>query len=92
MNDEKNKKSNFVDHLTELRSRLLKSFIYLFIFFLICYFFAENIYSFLIAPYAEAVKDDDINNTVVAFVCAAAWPLYFFFGACMFLRRAIRRE
>ena len=34
----------------------------------------------------------DINNTVVAFVCAAAWPLYFFFGACMFLRRAIRRE
>ena len=34
----------------------------------------------------------DINNTVAAFVCAAAWPLYFFFGAYMFLRRAIRRE
>ena len=34
----------------------------------------------------------DINNTVAAFVCASAWPLYFFFGACMFLRRAIRRE
>jgi len=65
MNDEKNKKSNFVDHLTELRSRLLKSFIYLFIFFLICYFFAENIYSFLIAPYAEAVKDDDINRRMI---------------------------
>tara|TARA_Y100000034_G_C6790527_1_gene353931 strand:+ start:459 stop:752 length:294 start_codon:yes stop_codon:yes gene_type:complete len=33
----------------------------------------------------------DINNTVAAFVCAAAWPLYFFFGACMFLRRALRK-
>lgn len=34
----------------------------------------------------------DINNTVAAFMCAAAWPLYFLFGAYMFLRRAIRRE
>ena len=34
----------------------------------------------------------DINNTIAAFVCAAAWPLYFFFGAYVFLRRAIGRE
>jgi|TARA_Y100000296_G_scaffold81675_1_gene109331 hypothetical protein len=34
----------------------------------------------------------DVNNTVAAFMCAAAWPLYFLFGACMFLRRAIRQE
>ena len=34
----------------------------------------------------------DINNTVAAFMCATAWPLYFFFGAYIFLRRAIRRE
>ena len=33
----------------------------------------------------------DINNTVAAFVCAAAWPLYFFFGACLFLRRVMER-
>ena len=38
------------------------------------------------------VGGSDINNSVAAFVCAAAWPLYFLFGACMFLRRAIRRE
>ena len=55
MNDENEKKSSFVEHLTELRSRLVKSIVYLFIFFIICYFFAENIYSFLLAPYAEAV-------------------------------------
>ena len=56
MNDEKIKQSSFVEHFTELRSRLVKSIIYLFIFFVICYFFAENIYSFLVAPYADAVK------------------------------------
>jgi len=65
MNDEKIKQSSFVEHLTELRSRLLKSIIYLFIFFIICYFFAENIYSFLVAPYAEAVKEDDVSRRMI---------------------------
>ena len=65
MNDEKSKQSSFVGHLTELRSRLTKSIIYLFIFFLVCYFFSENIYNFLVAPYAEAVKDDEINRRMI---------------------------
>ena len=65
MNDEKNNQASFVEHLTELRSRLLKSVIYLFIFFAICYFFAENIYSFLVAPYTEAVKDDEVNRRLI---------------------------
>ena len=65
MNDKKTKQSSFVEHLTELRSRLVKSIIYLFIFFVICYFFAENIYGFLIAPYADAVKDDEINRRMI---------------------------
>ena len=53
MNDHKTKSSSFVDHLTELRKRLIKSVIYLFIFFIICYIFSENIYNFLIEPYAD---------------------------------------
>ena len=65
MNDEKVKQTSFIGHLTELRSRLVKSFIYLFIFFVICYFFAENIYAFLVEPYAEAVKDDEINRRLI---------------------------
>jgi len=65
MNDEKTKQGSFVEHLTELRSRLVKSFIYLLVFFIICYFFAENIYSFLVEPYAEAVKDDDTNRRLI---------------------------
>jgi len=65
MNDEKNIQSSFVDHLTELRSRLVKSIIYLFIFFIFCYFFAENIYQFLVQPYADAVKEDNVNRRLI---------------------------
>ena len=65
MNDEKTNKTSFVGHLTELRSRLVKSIICLFFFFVICYFFAENIYGFLVEPYAEAVKDDEVNRRLI---------------------------
>ena len=65
MNDENINQSSFIGHLTELRSRLVKSIIYLFIFFIICYFFAEEIYSFLVEPYAEAVKDDGVNRRLI---------------------------
>jgi len=65
MNEDKVKQGSFIEHLTELRSRLVKSIIYLFIFFMICYFFAENIYSFLVEPYAQAVKDDDVNRRLI---------------------------
>ena len=65
MNDEKNKQGSFVEHLTELRSRLVKSFVYLFICFIICYFFAQNIYGFLVEPYADAVKNDTINRRLI---------------------------
>ena len=65
MNDEKNNQTSFTAHLTELRSRLVKSVIYLFIFFIICYFFAENIYSFLVEPYAEAVRDDEVDRRLI---------------------------
>ena len=66
MNDEKkSSQASFVEHLTELRSRLVKSVIYLFIFFIVCYFFAENIYAFLVEPYAKAVKDDPVNRRLI---------------------------
>ena len=65
MSDDKIKKSSFVEHLSELRTRLVKSFIYLFFFFIICYFFSEEIYSFLVQPYADAVKDDNLNRRLI---------------------------
>tara|TARA_Y100000588_G_C14064478_1_gene843017 strand:- start:170 stop:925 length:756 start_codon:yes stop_codon:yes gene_type:complete len=65
MNDKKTKESSFVDHLTELRSRLIKSIIFIFIFFVISYTFAENIYNFLVQPYANAVEGDEINRRLI---------------------------
>tara|TARA_B100001121_G_scaffold7080_1_gene6020 strand:+ start:4227 stop:4997 length:771 start_codon:yes stop_codon:yes gene_type:complete len=57
--------SNFVSHLAELRKRLINSFIFLIIFFIGCYFFAENLYGFLVEPYAKAVRDDEIERRLI---------------------------
>jgi len=65
MSDDKTDQNTFVGHLTELRSRLIKSFIYLFVFFLLCYYFSENIYNFLVEPYANAVKNDLENRRLI---------------------------
>ena len=65
MNDDKTNQSSFIGHLAELKSRLIKSIIYLFIFFIVCYFFAENIYAFLVEPYAKTVKDDGLNRRLI---------------------------
>ena len=49
--------NTFTSHLTELRSRLLNSLIFIFVIFVISYIFAEQIYNFLVDPYANAVKE-----------------------------------
>ena len=64
MNNEENE-GGFVSHLTELRKRLIHSFIFLIIFFIGCYFFAEHIYGFLVDPYAQAVKDDGSDRRLI---------------------------
>ena len=65
MTNDKSNQNNFVGHLSELRSRLIKSFIYFFVFFVICYYFSENIYKFLVDPYANAVKNDQENRRLI---------------------------
>ena len=57
--------SGFISHLAELRSRLINSFIFLFVFFIICYFFSDYIYGFLVDPYAQAVKDDGSERRLI---------------------------
>ena len=59
------KKSTVSEHLIELRSRLLKSIIFLIITFVICYIFSDKIYNFLVDPYAQAVKDDGNNRRLI---------------------------
>ncbi|SVD62356.1 uncharacterized protein METZ01_LOCUS415210, partial [marine metagenome] len=48
-----------------MRQRLINSSIFLAILFVICYFFSEYIYGFLVEPYADAVKNDDIDRRLI---------------------------
>ena len=59
------KEGGFISHITELRTRLIHSFIFLFVFFIFCYFFAEYLYGFLVEPYAQAVKNDSIERRLI---------------------------
>ena len=47
-------KAPLLDHLVELRSRLIKSLLAFFGAFLVCFYFAEPIYGFLVQPLADA--------------------------------------
>ena len=57
--------NSFTSHFVELRKRLLNSLIFIFIVFIISYIFAEHIYNFLVEPYANAVKDDQISRRLI---------------------------
>ena len=57
--------NSFTSHFVELRERLLRSLIFIFIIFIISYIFAEQIYNFLVDPYANAVKDEDTSRRLI---------------------------
>ena len=59
------KDSGFVSHLTELRKRLIHSFIFLIVLFVACYFYAEHLYGFLVDPFAQAVKEDGSERRLI---------------------------
>ena len=64
-NNKTENSGSFVGHLTELRSRLVKSFIFLFFLFIVCYFFSTEIYRFLVQPYADAVLSENLNRRLI---------------------------
>lgn len=51
------KKMPLLEHLVELRKRLVWSLVSIVILFFVCYFFAENIYGFLVQPLADALHN-----------------------------------
>ncbi len=57
--------NSFTSHFVELRSRLLNSLIFIFVIFIFSYIFAEQIYNFLVDPYAHAVKDSEISRRLI---------------------------
>ena len=61
----KSNTSSFVGHLTELRSRLVTSFIFLTLLFVVSYFFSTEIYRFLVQPYTDAILDKNLDRRLI---------------------------
>ena len=58
-------KGSFVSHLTELRSRLINTFIFFIFCFVICYIFSEQIYNFLVKPYSETIIQKNLERRLI---------------------------
>src|SRR6185295_18885447 len=54
-------KAPLIEHLIELRSRLIKSLIVFFAMFFLCFFFAKQIYNILLFPFEFAAGSSDIK-------------------------------
>ncbi len=59
INKSKLKEMSLIDHITELRKRLLWSFVYLIIVFIICFYFAENLFAFLAKPLVSLLDTEN---------------------------------
>lgn len=81
------KKMPLFDHLIELRQRLLYSVIGLFVAFVVCFYFAQDLYNILVQPLANILLDSGIQKdprliyTDLTEVFFTHVKVAFFFGA-----------
>ena len=47
-------KAPLIEHLIELRSRLMRAMLAIFVAFLVCFYFASDIFNILVIPYERA--------------------------------------
>jgi sec-independent protein translocase protein TatC len=59
------KKMPLLDHLIELRQRLLYSVIAIVVLFFVCYYFADDLYQFLVHPLAEILEKQGGNRRLI---------------------------
>jgi sec-independent protein translocase protein TatC len=83
--DSDDKKMPLLDHLIELRSRLLRAVIALFVTFLVCFYFAEPLYAFLVQPLADIMAEKGLDRRMIYTALTEVFFTYvkvaFFFGA-----------
>ena len=58
MTSQEFKEMSLIDHLTELRKRLLWSFVYIIIIFVVCFYFASDLFYFLAKPLVNLLQTD----------------------------------
>jgi sec-independent protein translocase protein TatC len=64
--DELGGQMSFLEHLDELRKRLIRSFIFVFLAASLCWFFADRIYAFLAVPVERALADAQRRQVPIA--------------------------
>ncbi len=57
---------SFLDHLDELRKRLIRSIVFVFVATSVCWFFSDRIYSFLAVPVERALADAQRRQLPIA--------------------------
>lgn len=57
---------SFLEHLDELRRRLIRSFIFVFVAGCVCWFFSDRIYSFLAVPVERALAEAQRQQVPIA--------------------------
>lgn len=57
---------SFLDHLDELRKRLIRSIVFVFLATSVCWFFSDRIYSFLAVPVERALADAQRRQLPIA--------------------------
>src|SRR5215216_1254105 len=57
---------SFLEHLDELRRRLIRSFVFIFLATSICWFFSDRIYAFLAAPVERALAEAQRRQVPIA--------------------------
>jgi sec-independent protein translocase protein TatC len=60
-----NKRMTMLEHLVELRQRLVWSFVSIILLFCVCYYFSEEIYGFLVQPLADILSERDGNRRLI---------------------------
>ena len=74
--DVESSRAPLLEHLNELRARLIKSILALSVSTVICFFFAEDIYALLVRPFATVAEE--VRGSQLEFIFTA--PLEYFFA------------
>jgi sec-independent protein translocase protein TatC len=82
------KKMPLLDHLIELRQRLLYSVIALLVVFLVCFFFAEQIFQFLSQPLADVMIANDVAERYQRMIFTALTEVFFTYVKVSFFAAA----
>jgi len=76
IDDVESSRAPLLEHLNELRSRLIKSLLALAVATIICFFFAEDIYDLLVRPFATVAEE--VRGSQLEFIFTA--PMEYFFA------------